>query len=61
MMYLEVSMLITIIVGAYLIGLVTIPIVALIILKNPSRMHTTTRTSSRNMNKRSVRQQKRGW
>lgn len=61
MMYLEVSMFITIIVGVYLIGLVTIPIVALIILKNPSRMHTTTKTASRNMSKRSVRQQRRGW
>ena len=57
-MFLEVSMLITIIIGAYLIGLITIPIVALIILKNPSRMHATSRTTARTAHKRNSRQRR---
>lgn len=45
-MFVELSTLVALVVGAYLIGLITIPVIALIILKNPSRLHANTKSNS---------------
>lgn len=46
-MFVDMSTLITLVVGAYLVGLITIPVIALIILKNPSRLHANTKSNSK--------------
>ena len=59
-MFLPINVLIAVVFGAYLVGLITIPVIALIILRNPSRMHANTRaTPSRYANKRQTRQRRR--
>ena len=46
-MFVELSTLIALIAGAYLIGLITIPVIALVILKNPSRLHANPKSTSK--------------
>ena len=46
-MFVDISTLIALVVGAYLIGLITIPVIALIILKNPSRLHANTKSNNK--------------
>lgn len=58
-MFLELSMLVTLLVGTYLIGLITIPVIALIILKYPSRLHANTKSSSRYIGKQRSRNYRR--
>jgi len=59
-MFLPVNTLIAMVIGAYLVGLITIPLIALVILKNPSRMHANTKTTSSNFShKRQTHQRRR--
>ncbi len=54
-MFVELSMLVALVAGAYLVGLITIPVIALIILKYPSRLHANTRSNSSYTSKQRTR------
>ena len=47
-MFLPISTLIVLVVGIYLVGLITIPIIALVILRKPSRLHANTKSNGAN-------------
>lgn len=54
-MFVDMGTLIALVIGAYLVGLITIPVIALIILKNPSRLHANTKSNSKYTSKSRAR------